>query len=54
VTNRTVRIDGLDIEYADTGAGPTLLFVHGVYVTGALWNDAVAGLRPAEWCTSRT
>lgn len=54
MTNRTVRIDGLDIEYADTGAGPTLLFVHGVYVTGALWNDAVAELQGDFRCITPT
>jgi pimeloyl-ACP methyl ester carboxylesterase len=44
VTNPKVRVDGLDIEYTDTGQGPTVLFVHGVYVTGAVWNDVVAEL----------
>jgi pimeloyl-ACP methyl ester carboxylesterase len=44
MTNKRVRVDGLDVEYADTGAGPTILFVHGVYVTGAVWNDVVAAL----------
>ena len=44
MTAKKVRVDGLDIEYTDTGQGPTVLFVHGVYVTGALWNDVVAEL----------
>jgi pimeloyl-ACP methyl ester carboxylesterase len=44
VTTQKVRVDGLDIEYTDTGTGSTILFVHGVYVTGALWNDVVAEL----------
>ena len=37
-------IDGVPISYTDTGTGPVLLFVHGVYVTGALWNDVVTEL----------
>jgi pimeloyl-ACP methyl ester carboxylesterase len=44
MTIKRVRVDGLDIEYVDTGTGPTVLFVHGVYVTGAVWNDVVTEL----------
>jgi pimeloyl-ACP methyl ester carboxylesterase len=44
MTIKRVRVDGLDIEYVDTGTGPTVLFVHGVYVTGAVWNDVVTVL----------
>jgi pimeloyl-ACP methyl ester carboxylesterase len=35
-------IDGALIEYDDIGAGPTVVFVHGVYVTGAIWHRAAA------------
>ncbi len=48
------RVDGLDIEYTDTGQGPTVLFVHGVYVTGALWNDVVAELGGGFRCIAPT
>lgn len=44
MTTQQVRVDGVDIAYTDTGSGPTILFVHGVYVTGALWNDVVSVL----------
>jgi pimeloyl-ACP methyl ester carboxylesterase len=44
MTTKTVHVDGLDIEYTDSGTGPTVLFVHGVYVAGAIWNDVVAEL----------
>ena len=44
MTNQRIRVDGLDIEYTDSGTGPTVLFVHGVYVTGAVWNDVIAEL----------
>jgi pimeloyl-ACP methyl ester carboxylesterase len=54
VTTQTVRVDGLDIEYTDTGHGPTVLFVHGVYVTGALWDDVVAELGDGFRCIAPT
>jgi pimeloyl-ACP methyl ester carboxylesterase len=34
-------IDGAVIEYDDTGTGPVVVFVHGVYVTGAIWHRVV-------------
>jgi pimeloyl-ACP methyl ester carboxylesterase len=54
VTTQTVRVDGLDIEYSDTGRGSTVLFVHGVYVTGALWNDVVDELADGFRCIAPT
>ena len=54
MTIRKARVDGLEIEYADTGHGPTVLFVHGVYVTGALWNDVVAALGDGFRCIAPT
>ncbi|MCV7352255.1 alpha/beta fold hydrolase [Mycobacterium parmense] len=44
----------MDIEYTDSGQGPTVLFVHGVYVTGALWNDVVAELGDGFRCIAPT
>jgi pimeloyl-ACP methyl ester carboxylesterase len=54
VTTQKVRVDGLDIEYTDTGQGPTVLFVHGVYVTGALWNDVLAEIGDGFRCFAPT
>jgi pimeloyl-ACP methyl ester carboxylesterase len=54
MTTKWVRVDGLDVEYADTGTGPTILFVHGVYVTGAVWNDVVAELGDGFRCVAPT
>lgn len=54
MTTQTVRVDGLEIEYADTGTGATILFVHGVYVTGAVWNDVVAELGDGFRCITPT
>ncbi len=46
----TVVIDNVEIEYEDMGSGPPLVFVHGVYVTGALWDDVAARLSVAHRC----
>ncbi|MDT5310468.1 MAG: hypothetical protein QOE48_6182 [Mycobacterium sp.] len=54
MTTQKVRVDGLDIAYTDTGQGPTVLFVHGVYVTGAVWNDVVAELGDGFRCIAPT
>jgi pimeloyl-ACP methyl ester carboxylesterase len=54
MTIKRVRVDGLDVEYADTGTGSTILFVHGVYVTGAIWNDVVAELGEGFRCIAPT
>ncbi|WP_083507059.1 alpha/beta fold hydrolase [Frankia sp. ACN1ag] len=43
-------VDGLPVSYTDIGSGPVLLFVHGVYVTGALWKDLVALLGDRYRC----
>ena len=51
---KTVPVDGLDVEYTDSGSGPTVLFVHGVYVAGAVWNDVVAELGPRFRCVVPT
>jgi pimeloyl-ACP methyl ester carboxylesterase len=50
VTVERVSVDGLEVEYADTGTGRTVLFVHGVYVAGAVWNDVVAELGDGFRC----
>ncbi|MGB8389875.1 alpha/beta fold hydrolase [Mycobacterium sp.] len=44
----------MNIEYTDTGAGPTIVFVHGVYVTGALWQDLVDELGDGVRCVVPT
>jgi pimeloyl-ACP methyl ester carboxylesterase len=54
MTTKRVHVDGLDVEYSDTGTGPTILFVHGVYVAGAVWNDVVAELGDGFRCVVPT
>jgi pimeloyl-ACP methyl ester carboxylesterase len=50
----SVVVDEVEIEYNDSGSGPTLVFVHGAYVTGALWDDVVASLSTAHRCITPT
>lgn len=47
-------VDDVEIEYADEGSGAPLVFVHGAYVTGALWDDVVARLSATHRCISPT
>lgn len=54
MTVQHCRVDGVDIEYTDTGSGPIVLFVHGIYVTGALWDDVIAALGTDFRCIAPT
>jgi pimeloyl-ACP methyl ester carboxylesterase len=54
VTTDSVRLEGVPIDYVDVGTGPTLVFVHGAYVTGALWDDVVARLSATHRCVTPT
>ena len=50
-------VDDAVIDFTDTGSGPVVVFVHGVYVGGAIWQRVVAALgggraascRPGRW-----
>jgi pimeloyl-ACP methyl ester carboxylesterase len=46
----TVTLTGGDIAYADLGAGPTALFVHGVLVSADLWRHVMAGVADLRRC----
>jgi pimeloyl-ACP methyl ester carboxylesterase len=39
-----IELEGRPIRYDDVGAGPTLVFVHGVWATGGVWDAVVARL----------
>jgi pimeloyl-ACP methyl ester carboxylesterase len=54
MTATRVRVDGVDVEYTDNGTGRTILFVHGVYVAGAIWDDVVAELGDGFRCIAPT
>lgn len=51
---KTCTVDGAPVAYTDVGQGPVLLFVHGVYVTGALWDDLTARLSDRFRCIAPT
>lgn len=48
-TNDSVVVDGATVRYRTTGDGPTIVFVHGVYVGGSLW-DGIADRLPGYRC----
>ena len=41
---REVRLDQGVVRFRDVGAGPVVLFVHGVMANGVLWRDVVTAL----------
>ena len=51
---KTCTADGAPVAYTDVGQGPVLLFVHGIYVTGALWDDLTARLSDRFRCIAPT
>lgn len=45
-----VRLPGGTVRYRERGAGPAVLFVHGLLVNGALWRKVVPELAPDFRC----
>jgi pimeloyl-ACP methyl ester carboxylesterase len=43
-------VDDVEIGYTDEGMGPPIVFVHGVYVTGAVWSDVASLLAHEHRC----
>lgn len=50
----TVTVDDADIDYIDVGSGAPIVFVHGAYVTGALWEDLIVRLSLSHRCIAPT
>lgn len=50
----SVEIDGATIDYSDVGTGPVLVFIHGIFVGGSLWDDVIAELGAGFRCISPT
>lgn len=50
----TVEIDGFTVEFDDVGTGPPIVFVHGAYVTGAVWADVTPNLSERYRCITPT
>lgn len=45
-----IEIDGVSIEFDDSGEGTTIVFVHGAYVTGAVWSEVTRSLSRNRRC----
>jgi pimeloyl-ACP methyl ester carboxylesterase len=54
MADSSVVVDRAAISYGDIGSGPPLVFVHGAYVTGALWDDVAARLAGEHRCITPT
>ena len=50
----SVAVGGVEIDYTDTGSGPVVVFVHGAYVAGPLWQDVVDRLADTHRCIAPT
>jgi pimeloyl-ACP methyl ester carboxylesterase len=44
MTRRTVTVGSAEIAYAETGSGPSALFVHGVLINADVWRRPMAGV----------
>jgi pimeloyl-ACP methyl ester carboxylesterase len=49
-SQHTITVEGRTIMYDVTGAGPAIVFVHGVWATGGLWYDVIARLADRYRC----
>lgn len=50
MADKTVTLSGAPIDYRDVGAGPAVVFLHGVYVGAPVWDDVVDRLTPTHRC----
>jgi pimeloyl-ACP methyl ester carboxylesterase len=50
----SVTVGGVEIDYTDAGSGSVVVFVHGAYVTGRLWQDVVERLSDSHRCIAPT
>ena len=50
----SVAVGDVEIEYTETGSGPVVVFVHGAYVTGSLWDDVMDRLSDSHRCIAPT
>jgi pimeloyl-ACP methyl ester carboxylesterase len=45
-----VNVSGNEVVYGDVGSGPVLVFVHGLFMNGGIWNDVVGHLSDRFRC----
>ena len=48
--DRSIRLDAGTLHYRDVGSGPTVVFIHGIFVNGLLWRQTVAALESGYRC----
>ncbi|ORA19897.1 alpha/beta fold hydrolase [Mycobacterium arosiense] len=51
---KVVSVEDAPVDYIDVGSGSPIVFVHGAYVTHALWADVIARLADAHRCVAPT
>lgn len=51
---KTVEVSSGTIEYLDRGAGPTILFLHGLLMDASLWDTVIADLSADHRCIAPT
>lgn len=49
---KTVKTSVGDVAYVDQGRGPAALFVHGVFLSSRLWQDAIYGVADIRRCVA--
>lgn len=49
-----IEIDGVSLQFGDSGDGETIVFVHGAYVTGAVWSEVTRSLARNRRCITPT
>jgi pimeloyl-ACP methyl ester carboxylesterase len=54
MSEHSVVIDGATIDYTDVGDGPVLVFIHGIFVSGSLWDDVIGELGAGFRCIAPT
>jgi pimeloyl-ACP methyl ester carboxylesterase len=49
---KRIRTPHGEFAYVDVGEGPTVLFVHGLFVSGYMWHQVIAELRGERRCVA--
>ena len=49
-----VELSAGTVQYQDAGAGPPLVFLHGLLMDASLWDDVITSLSPAFRCLAPT
>ena len=50
MSENTITLSGATLDYRDVGTGPVVVFLHGVYIGAAVWDDVVDKLSATHRC----